>query len=183
MKRKLLLGIIALGYSICSIAQNRVLHLKATPTLTVPATRNCGTVDYNNQQLEKNPGLKESRQKALEAISNEIHKVETSGGAKSNVVHTIPVVVHVIYNNATQNISTAQIQSQITALNQDFRKLNSDFSTSINNSFGNVGADVQIEFCLAQRDPNNQATTGITFIYTSSNYHSNNYYSKDAEKA
>ena len=39
---------------------------------------------------------------------------------------TIPVVVHVVYNTAAQNISDAQIQSQIRILNEDFRKLNAD---------------------------------------------------------
>ncbi|WP_438969043.1 hypothetical protein [Nonlabens sp.] len=41
-------------------------------------------------------------------------------------VITIPVVVHVLYANATQNISGAQIQSQIDVVNEDFRRTNSD---------------------------------------------------------
>ena len=41
-------------------------------------------------------------------------------------VTVIPVVVHVVYNGAAQNISDAQVQSQIDVLNQDFRKTNAD---------------------------------------------------------
>jgi len=41
-------------------------------------------------------------------------------------VITIPVVVHVVYNTSTQNISDAQINSQIMTLNQDFRRFNND---------------------------------------------------------
>ena len=41
---------------------------------------------------------------------------------------TIPVVVHVVYNNTVENISEAQIISQINALNADFEKSNKDFS-------------------------------------------------------
>jgi hypothetical protein len=42
--------------------------------------------------------------------------------------YTIPVVVHVVYNTNAQNISTAQVQSQIDVLNNDFQKLNADTS-------------------------------------------------------
>jgi hypothetical protein len=41
-------------------------------------------------------------------------------------VTCIPGVVHVVWNTQAQNISQAQIQSQIDVLNQDFRRTNSD---------------------------------------------------------
>ena len=44
-----------------------------------------------------------------------------------NPIITIPVVVHVVYNGASQNISDSQIQSQINVLNEDFRRLNQIF--------------------------------------------------------
>jgi hypothetical protein len=77
------------------------------------------------------------------------------------VVITIPVVVHVVYANPNQNVSDAQINSQIAILNQDFRKLNSDVSLTPA-PFAPLAADAQIEFCLAQRDPLGNATNGIT---------------------
>jgi hypothetical protein len=40
----------------------------------------------------------------------------------------IPVIVHVIYSNANENISDAQINSQMNILNADFSKTNSDVS-------------------------------------------------------
>ncbi|MFM2376402.1 MAG: hypothetical protein RLZZ165_1499, partial [Bacteroidota bacterium] len=79
----------------------------------------------------------------------------------SQVVYNIPVVVHVVYNTATQNISDAQVQSQITALNNDFRRLNAD-RTNTPAAFASVAADCEITFCLATVDPNGAATTGIT---------------------
>ena len=39
---------------------------------------------------------------------------------------TIPVVVHVVYSNAQNNISDSRIFSQIQVLNEDFRRTNSD---------------------------------------------------------
>jgi hypothetical protein len=73
----------------------------------------------------------------------------------------IPVVVHVIYNTAQQNISDAQIQSQITVLNNDFRKLNADIN-KVPSEFAGRAADTNIEFYLATTDPNGRPTTGIT---------------------
>jgi len=78
---------------------------------------------------------------------------------------TIPVVVHVIYKNSSQNISDAQIFSQIDILNEDFRMNNSDAS-SVPSAFAGAAADCEIEFCLAVRDPNGNVTTGITRTYT-----------------
>lgn len=83
---------------------------------------------------------------------------KTTDGA--NVI-TIPVVVHVIHDNkaigVAENITDAQVISQITVLNQDFRKM---LGTPGHNT-NPVGADVEIEFCLAQRTPDGQATNGI----------------------
>ena len=125
--------------------------------------RNCGTSEYYKLQLEKKPSLKSKREKALNAIQKIISENESNIDSKSNAVRTIPVVVHVVYANATQNISDAQIISQIDVLNKDFRKLNTDvIPAGVQSAFGNLRSDSQIEFCLAKRDPNNQATTGIT---------------------
>lgn len=78
---------------------------------------------------------------------------------------TIPVVVHVFHKGEAigtgTNISVQQIQSQITALNEDFRRLNSNISSAPPAHRG-WSADVLIEFCLATRDPNGNATSGIT---------------------
>jgi cysteine-rich repeat protein len=43
-------------------------------------------------------------------------------------VVTIPVVFHVLYNTAPQNLALSQLQSQIDVLNEDFNSLNSDLS-------------------------------------------------------
>jgi hypothetical protein len=74
---------------------------------------------------------------------------------------TIPVVVHVIHNGdaigSNENISDARVLSQITVLNQDFRRM---LNTNGYNTNA-VGADLEVEFCMAQRKPDGTATTGI----------------------
>tara|TARA_Y100000994_G_C15680697_1_gene437585 strand:- start:27 stop:1472 length:1446 start_codon:yes stop_codon:yes gene_type:complete len=80
-------------------------------------------------------------------------------------VITIPVVVHVLYNNATQNISNNQIYSQIDILNEDFRRAN-DAIFDVPSRFLGFSKDARIEFCLASQDPNGNYTNGITRTQT-----------------
>jgi PKD repeat protein len=74
----------------------------------------------------------------------------------------LPVVVHIIYRaeNNVWNISDAQVHSQIDILNQDFLRLNPDTSNTPA-AFGPVAVNSNISFCLAQRDPQGNPTTGI----------------------
>lgn len=102
------------------------------------------------EMLEKQETLE--RQTAQFVMGN---KVQTRGGQI-----TIPVVVHVIYRTDAENITVAQIQSQIDALNRDYNKQNTDI-TKIPTEFSGVAADCQIRFQLAVRDPQAKPTTGI----------------------
>ncbi|MES2519180.1 MAG: M43 family zinc metalloprotease [Bacteroidota bacterium] len=84
-------------------------------------------------------------------------------------VYKIPVVVHVIHNNAANviggdnnsNISDEQIISQIKVLNEDYRKKSGTNGYNTNA----VGADMEIEFFLAYKDTLGNATNGITRTY------------------
>ena len=82
-----------------------------------------------------------------------------------NQVIIIPVVIHVLYNTQAQNISDQQILSQITSLNNDYRRRNAD-KVNTPDVFKNVAADTRIEFCLAKVDPGGKATSGIIRKYT-----------------
>jgi hypothetical protein len=59
----------------------------------------------------------------------------------------IPVVVNVLYNTADENISTAQIQSQIDVLNDDFNGANSEYN-SVPALFDGDKSNVGISFVL-----------------------------------
>jgi hypothetical protein len=83
-----------------------------------------------------------------------------------NGVITIPVVVHIIHRNGEAigtgaNLSDAQIQSQITVLNQDFSRTNSD-ANQTPAAFVGVAANPLIRFELACTDPDGFTTNGIT---------------------
>ncbi len=101
-------------------------------------------------------------EKQVNAIYNDALKGIAQPEFKSSgVVYTIPVVVHVVHKNGAENISAAQVQSQLDILNLDYRKMNPD-APMVPGNFANLAADAEIEFCLATVDPNGNPTDGIT---------------------
>ena len=126
--------------------------------------RNCGTMQHLDEIRQRDPGVDNRMDVENLDIKHWISNNTSSSKSMPNII-TIPVVVHVIYKNSSQNISDAQIFSQIDILNEDFRMNNSDAS-SVPSAFAGVAADCEIEFCLAVRDPNGNVTTGITRTYT-----------------
>jgi hypothetical protein len=78
---------------------------------------------------------------------------------------TIPTVVHVVHNKPRENISKAQIQSQMTALNQDFRATNPDTS-KVPDAWKGLVADPKIKFQLATSDPDGKRSDGIVRVQT-----------------
>lgn len=103
-------------------------------------------------------------EKAEKIISDAIRNAPVYKKAASSSVKIIPVVVHVIHNGGTENISDAQIQSQITVLNEDFRKI-----TGTNGD--GTGVDTEIEFCLAKKTPDSKCTNGIVRIQSTLTNH------------
>lgn len=118
------------------------------------AQRNCATMDRLELQ-EKSP----EHAAALIAIEKQTEQYvrDLAEGRAVSTVITIPVVFHVVHRTATENISDAQIQSQLQVLNDDFRRLNADADNTWSQA-----ADTEIQFCLATIDPNGNSTTGIT---------------------
>ena len=82
--------------------------------------RSCGTMQHLDE-------IRQNDSKVDMRMDYENQKIKNwiSDNSKSiSTTLTIPVVVHVIYQNSSQNISNAQILSQIDVLNEDFRKNN-----------------------------------------------------------
>jgi hypothetical protein len=131
-------------------------------TLSLSAQRDCGTMEALEQAIEQDPTILDRMEKLEEFTRN----FRQDPGEKA--VFSIPVVVHVVYRNGTQNISDAQVQSQIAVMNEDFRRLNSDAD-----GVWSQAADTEIEFCLATVDPNGNATSGITRTTTTESSFSN----------
>ena len=131
-------------------------------SLWVSAQRNCVTNEYWQSQLNNDMAL---RMRYIQLQSNArtrstISKKEQGSDVTDMPLITVPVVIHVLYNKEEQNISNAQIQSQLHILNNDFRKLNDD-TAQIPAFFAPLAADCKVQFELAKADPEGRATTGI----------------------
>ena len=124
------------------------------------AQRTCHTSQKLAELIQNNPEFAVHHQETMDYIQNPANAT-TALNKSTSVVYTLPVVVHVLYKNSTQNISDAQILSQITILNNDFRKLNADYNSVVPAAFQSFGADMEVGFCMATRDPNGNPTTGI----------------------
>ena len=117
--------------------------------------RDCASMENLDYRMQQDPGL-QKRMADIETYTQNKIQAMQANRIVGNII-TIPVVVHVIYSNSNENISDAQIQSQIDVLNEDFRRTNSDADNTWSQA-----ADTEIEFCLANIDPNGNATNGIT---------------------
>jgi Pregnancy-associated plasma protein-A len=126
--------------------------------------RQCGTMQSHFQLLETDPDFR-ARQTSLEHATARRMSLGGDAFLKTKGPMTISVVVHVVYNTAEQNISVAQINSQIKVLNRDFRATNPDKSKVPTPWKGLIG-DANLKFVLAKKDPRGNTTTGITRTQT-----------------
>lgn len=132
---------------------------------TVPSRRQCGAPAAYYLTVEAHPSFRE-RQRDLENATAQRMAFGTADLAAEGPI-TIPVVVHVVYNKRSGNISKAQIQSQISVLNKDFRSQNAD-KANVPGAWKGLVADANLQFVLASEDPAGNSTTGITRTKTNS---------------
>jgi len=127
----------------------------------VPTQRNCGTMAVHERLLRSDPAYRAAR------VASENRAFATRMGLADgrSGVTVIPVVVHVVYKTAAQNVSDAQIHSQMDVLNRDYRKMNTDVS-KLPPVFAPLAADARVEFALATTGPGGAATKGITRTHT-----------------
>ncbi|WP_338768207.1 zinc metalloprotease [Bernardetia sp. ABR2-2B] len=126
--------------------------------------RVCYSMRVLNEKLKQNPGL-EKKMFDIELHTRKNILAKKGGGGNGNGgggngggggdtpvdnlgTITIPVYVHVIYSNNQENISDAQINSQMAVLNEDFRKTNNDIN-QVPSEFAGLAADSEIQYTLA----------------------------------
>ncbi|MBO9700471.1 MAG: zinc-dependent metalloprotease [Sporocytophaga sp.] len=117
---------------------------------SLKSTHYCAS-DYLNELKKKDSSYIYKQKLAEEHMRSVKHK----RGALE-LVYTVPVVVHIIHNNGSENINDSQVIQGIKDLNDAFRNIG--YYDPAN------GADIKIEFCLAVRDPDGNFTTGINRI-------------------
>lgn len=140
MKKILLSAAVLLTILSC---QNDSTDSALTTTNTI-SRRGCASQEVLEAQMIADPTLA-IRMNKIEAFTQST--ISKSNFRLVNGKIVIPVVVNVLYRTASENISAAQIQSQIDVLNKDFTATNSDYN-SIPSLFTSVAANVDITFEL-----------------------------------
>ncbi|MCU0446074.1 MAG: M43 family zinc metalloprotease [Microscillaceae bacterium] len=133
--------------------------LSAHYGLAQTPSHTCGTEAHHQEMLKKNADYAKNQRQLDHSIYKSMLKLyqeraQGRGYDKSGATYTIPVVVHIIHNGGSENISDAQVQKGIEHLNLAFRHL-----APYN---GAKGVDVDIAFCLAKQDELGNPTNGIT---------------------
>jgi Secretion system C-terminal sorting domain/Pregnancy-associated plasma protein-A/Cleaved Adhesin Domain len=89
-------------------------------------------------------------------------KAERASGKNVQAIYNIPVVIHIIHDGDDvgngENITDAQAISQITVMNQDFRRI---AATPGGANTTGLAVDVEINFVLAQKDPAGNPSSGV----------------------
>jgi hypothetical protein len=113
----------------------------------VSLNRSCAADDVLKAQLDADPGL----QLRMNQIEDFTKKVIAHGELlrTTTTAMVVPVVVHVLYNKQVENISDAQIQSQIDVLNEDFNLNNKD-AFGVPAIFSSLKSNVAIRFQLVK---------------------------------
>ncbi|WP_456437758.1 T9SS type A sorting domain-containing protein [Psychroserpens sp.] len=118
-------------------------------------SQECG-FDNELNKRRQDPNYIQQEQEFEDKIKNLVSSGNMQNRMASGVL-TVPIVVHVLHLGEAvgsgTNIADAQIQSSIDNLNDFYRGLTAASPL-----------DFEIEFTLAQRDPNCNATTGINRI-------------------
>lgn len=124
----------------------------------IKAQRNCGAMELLEKQVQANPDMERTRQEI------EAYTAQYANNNKTNArgLIKIPVVFHIVWRTsaAAENITDAQIQSQMDALNKDFALLNADAS-KIPSVFKSFASNLEVQFELAKRTPWGASSNGI----------------------
>lgn len=121
----------------------------------------CGASERLKKLYAEDPQLKLDR----ELLMQKYTEVREEADGKKRQLIIIPVVFHIMHEYGPENISDAQVQQEMTILNEDFNKLNADTTQTIG-LFKPIAGDAEIEFRLARLDPYGNCTNGIEHIYT-----------------
>lgn len=134
----------------------------------IQAQSKCNSSEYMAEAIQKDTTLK-NKLEEIEIFTRLQNSNSNQRIGNITQIIRIPVVFHVLYRTADENISSEKIIHQLNALNRDFRRKNAD-SIKTPKAFLPVASDMEIEFYLAKQDPRGISTSGIIRKYTPVSY-------------
>jgi len=133
----------------------------------------CGTDEYQRELIQKNPKIAQIQDMLDKLLRGAVYKT-TSNSARYDVIVDstynavtktkiiIPVVVHVIHEYGGQYVDDNEIYEMINDMNEVYQMKNTSDLANVITPFKPYIGNMNLEFRLAQRDPNGNATNGIT---------------------
>jgi Pregnancy-associated plasma protein-A/Papain-like cysteine protease AvrRpt2 len=119
----------------------------------------CGSDVHLRNRIAEFPGLQAEINRIFEQVATwirnhpydpHLHQISVS----------IPVVFHVLYKNAGENVAEAQIRRQVDITNAQLRKQGANFAATPD-VFKRRAANCRVQLEFARRKPDGSATTGI----------------------
>jgi hypothetical protein len=150
--KKLMLSLSACALLLASCQKQSVNEAEeaSTPEVTTSGAlghRSCHSSEVLARQLAEDPTL-QARMDAIENFTQQA--MRSQGRLLAGGVIEIPVVVNVVYRTTAENVSAAQIQSQIDVLNADFAATNSDYNNTPSTFTSVRSGNTNIKFVLDQ---------------------------------
>ena len=134
----------------------------------------CTAGEQSTQAIAKDPRLQVAKAQLdsfTRAFIRSRHAQNSS--QRSSAVYVIPVVFHILHDGGSENISDSTVYREMAHWNEYMSATNAELSTT-DAAFDTLIGNPQVEFRLAQKDPQGNCTNGIDRIYTQSTYYGSN---------
>lgn len=125
-----------------------------TSNVFAQISHRCASYEYLKHLDAQNPGM----EKYIKELPTQ---VKNDKKTRAQTI-TIPVVVHIVYKNATENLSDDYVTAQIDLLNKSYLRQNSD-TTNLRTEFISIAGKANVQFMLSQIV--RKSTTEPNFIF------------------
>ncbi|MCB9265185.1 MAG: gliding motility-associated C-terminal domain-containing protein [Lewinellaceae bacterium] len=142
-----------LAFTICALLCLSFYQLQQSPA-PESADAFCSQAELHRQKMQADAAYRQASLRMEEQLYALAQEATAQRGPLAQ--YTLPVVVHIIHNGGSENISDALVANAIQHLNDAFANV----------GYYNpaTGVDTEISFCLAVRDPQGNATTGVNRV-------------------
>lgn len=130
----------------------------------------CTAGEMSQKQYDKNPELLKAKAQLDSFTAVFVQQRQAQHSQRSGATYIIPVVFHILHNAGTENIPDSLVYVEMNHWNQYMSMTNPELPTTVP-SFVSILGNTQVEFRLAQKDPQGNCTNGIEHIYTQSTYY------------
>lgn len=136
-----------------------IAFLSITIFQTINAQEFCKTHELHESLYNNNYEYRNNYNLLQRNILNSTIKLQSKINSRAKINYLIPVVIHIVTAPGTaigtgNNLTDLEVEQGLSYLNEAFSNTG-NFKT-------NNGVDVEIQFCLAVRDPSGLPTSGIT---------------------